>query len=111
MAGIQEILTLILIIMCIIFLPRLFRGGEAPSVKRKKSGIRGKLSWQKRLGIVFSVMWPVVAGILMRPWDGQLILFISTGILPVVVGWAVVWVAAGTKIKKNLNKELVKETK
>lgn len=98
LAGIQEVLTIVLIVVCIIFVPRLFRGGE-PSVKRVAFKLKTKFSWQKRLGIVFSVMWPVGAGLFLKPWDNRLLLFLIVGILPVSLGWAVLWIAGG--FKKN----------
>lgn len=95
LAGVQEILTIVLIIVCIVFIPRLFRG-DTPPVNKGASEVKSLLSSRKRLWIVLSVMWPTVAGILIKPWEGHFILFFSTGVLPVAGGWAAVWVSAGS---------------
>lgn len=97
LAGIQELLTIGLIILCLFFLPRLFRGTQ--SNYHKKVRPESKISGKMRLGIVISFLLPVTMIFLFKPWEGDLILFISVGILPVALGWAGLWVKDGFKIK------------
>jgi len=94
LAGISEILVLILLIACIIILPRLFK--KEPSLKKsvKKPW---KLSVKIRLGIVFSILYPIAMALYIKPWNDNLISFISYGIIPVLLVWAVTWIIAGLK--------------
>jgi len=97
LAGIQEILTLILLIACIIFLPRLF-GGNKSSAKRKAK--RLSPSGRLRLAIVLSVIFPLVMAVPLPPWypENQS-MFLLGGLLPVVLYWAGVWIFQGFRKK------------
>ncbi|SLM30517.1 conserved membrane hypothetical protein [Desulfamplus magnetovallimortis] len=98
LAGIQEIFTILLIIVCIIFVPRLFRAKEPQTLKIGSGSTSGlSLSWKMRLGIVLSFIWPVVAGLFFRPWESRLPLFVAAGFLPVAAGWAFLWIFNGVK--------------
>jgi hypothetical protein len=33
----------------------------------------------------------------LKPWSGDLVLFICIGIIPVVLAWAIVWILAAQK--------------
>jgi len=97
LAGIQEILTLILLIACIIFLPRLF-GGNRSSAKKKAKRLSpsGKL----RLAIVLSVVFPLVMAVPLPPWHPEnQPMFLLGGILPVALCWAGVWIFRGFRKK------------
>ena len=52
-----------------------------------------------RTAIVFSIIIPVAAALLIKPWDKNISLFIACGILPVAVGWAFFWILSGKKNK------------
>ena len=97
MAGIQEILTLILLISCIIFLPRLFGGNRSFTRKKaKRLSPSGKL----RLAIVLSVIFPLVMAVPLRPWHPEnRSMFLLGGLLPVILYWAGVWIFQGFKKK------------
>ncbi|MBF0111382.1 MAG: hypothetical protein HQK74_01445 [Desulfamplus sp.] len=95
LAGIQEIFTIGFIILCIFFVPRLVRDNQPRYGKIKNSG--GKLSGKARLGIVISAMFTLIMMFIIKPWDNNLVLFLSIGVMPVVLGWAIVWVKAGFK--------------
>ena len=100
LAGIQEILSIGLIIVCIIFLPRLFgTNASKRSSKRKNSSHRVQsISGTMRLAIVFSVLLPAGAALFLKPWaNGGWLIFIAVGILPVIIGWAGAWVWRGFK--------------
>ena len=96
MTGISEILVLVLLIACILILPRLLKGvpakpGGSPVPDMKK------LSARARLGIVLSLVYPVGAALYLRPWDGHLISFLSVGVFPVLLIWGVVWIVSAKK--------------
>ncbi len=93
LAGIQEILTLILLIACIIFLPRMFGGNRSSTRKKaKRLSPSGKL----RLAIVLSVIFPLVMAVPLPPWHQESrSIFLLGGVLPVVLCWAVVWIFQG----------------
>ncbi|MFK5953506.1 MAG: hypothetical protein QM498_10650 [Desulfobacterium sp.] len=97
MAGIQEILTLILLIACILFLPRLFGGNKASGRKKaKRLSPSGKL----RLAIVLSLIFPLVIAVPLRPWHPEnQSMFLLGGLLPVVLCWAGVWIFQGFRKK------------
>lgn len=100
MAGISEILFLLLLIACVLILPGLIRGGGQPTQKAK--GAAGKingLSVWFRIAIVLSFAWPVSAAVYTRPWTDSPARFIIIGCLPVVSAWAAAWIFAGFKKK------------
>ncbi len=96
LTGISEILVLLLLLACILILPRLLKGVPAQSSRSSAIDIK-KLGTKTRLGIVLSIVYPVGAALYLRPWDGHLISFVSFGILPVLLIWAGVWVMAARK--------------
>ena len=97
MTGIQEILTLILLIGCLFLLPRLFGTRHTPSTGQSR---KFSLSGKCRLAIVLSLLIPIAAATLFPPWQPrQQTLFCLTGILPVALGWAGFWVFQGFRNK------------
>ncbi|MCP3873462.1 MAG: hypothetical protein GY699_09960 [Desulfobacteraceae bacterium] len=96
MTGISEILVLVLLIACILILPRLFKG-ESSNKKITTSTEIKKLTVIARFGIVLSFIYPLVLALLLKPWEKNNILYISVGIIPVFIIWAIVWIMAGRK--------------
>ncbi|MCP4113888.1 MAG: hypothetical protein GY737_00510 [Desulfobacteraceae bacterium] len=95
MAGIQEILTLLFIIIAIILVPRMLPGEKRGTrSKKKKTWLSGKM----RIGITLSAMTPLTAALLFKPWQlHDLAGFIAVGIAPVAAGWAIFWIVSGFK--------------
>ena len=64
-SGIQEILVLVIIILGILFLPRILNRGQEqrPTVPRPAIVVSGKM----RLAIAASVLWPAVMAAFMQP--------------------------------------------
>ena len=94
-SGIQEILVLVIIILGILFLPRILsRGSEKHEVKAKPSMVIGG---RMRLAIAASVIWPALIAALMQPWKKDLILYLYLGLGPVAIIWIVYWVITGFK--------------
>ena len=97
MTGISEVLVLILLIACILILPRMLKG--VPAKKVSISPIKIKhLTPIKRLGIFISILYPIVVGLILTPWaNNKYIAFVTYGILPVVIAWGLIWILAGKK--------------
>jgi hypothetical protein len=96
LTGISEILVLILIIACILILPRMMQG-ENKQISNTMNTKR--LSVKTRVGIVFSFVYPIAVALVLKPWNHNLILFLTLGISPMLLGWAIVWIFAGFKKK------------
>ena len=97
-AGIQELLLLILIVMAIILVPRMTTKSKkhAPLkfLRRPKiTYFTGKL----RLAIVLSLLWPGIIALYFTPWHTGWKPFVIVGLGPVVIVWSVIWVMAGYK--------------
>ena len=98
MTGISEILVLVLLIACILILPRLFKGDEAPGQKKAPIIKMKKLGTSTRIGIVVSFVYPVAMALYLRPWDDHIVSYLSLGIFPVLLAWALIWILAGKKV-------------
>ena len=92
-SGIQEILVLVIIILGILFLPRILNRGEEnrPAVPRPAVVISGKM----RLIIAASVLWPAVMAAFMQPWEKELFRYLYLGVGPVAFIWILYWVLTG----------------
>jgi hypothetical protein len=94
-SGIQEILVLVIIILGILFLPRILsRRSEKQNVETKPSMVLGG---RMRLAIAASVIWPALIAALIQPWKQDLIHYFYLGLGPVAVIWIVYWVITGFK--------------
>ncbi|WP_022668483.1 hypothetical protein [Desulfospira joergensenii] len=93
MTGISEILVLVFLICLILIVPRMMK----PAPKKVSQKPSGKLSPGMRAGIVASILLPFVAALILKPWEGRLAFYVCIGILPVILSWAALWVAAGKK--------------
>jgi Na+/H+ antiporter NhaD/arsenite permease-like protein len=95
LTGISEILVLVLLIACILILPRLFKG--EPDKKISSSKKIKNLSAKLRFNVVLTLAWPMIMALYLKPWEDHLILFISYGVAPVILVWAIIWIMAGKK--------------
>lgn len=94
MTGIQEILTLILLIVGLILIPRMLGGGRPKSPRGKTTRFRLDGKW--RLAIVASLLFPLGVALRFPPWQPEhTIAFTVVGLLPVILGWAGVWILRG----------------
>jgi hypothetical protein len=93
--GVSEILVLILLISCILILPRMLKPRPAANPAEKIA----RLPRKKRAAIVASVLYPVAVVLVVRPWEGQGLLLKAAviGLVPVALAWAVYWVSAAPK--------------
>ena len=92
-SGIQEILVLVIIILGILFLPRILNRGQEkrPAVPRPVIVVSGKM----RLAIAASVLWPAVMAAVIQPWEKDLFRYLFLGVGPVAVIWIIYWVLTG----------------
>jgi len=98
-SGIQEILVLVVIILGILFLPRILNRGQEkrPAVPRPVIVISGKM----RLAIAASFLWPAVMAAFMQPWEKDLSRYLYLGVGPVALVWIVYWVLTGFRRNKG----------
>jgi len=94
-SGIQEILVLVIIILGILFLPRILNRGEAKPAVETKPVVA--LTGRMRLAVAASFVWPVLIGAFMQPWKQDLFPFLYLGPGPVAMVWVVYWVITGFK--------------
>ena len=96
-SGIQEILLLVIIILGILFLPRILnRGPETrQAVPRPANEVSGKM----RLAIAASVLWPAVTAAFLKPWEQDLSRYLYLGLGPVALIWIIYWVLNGFRKK------------
>jgi hypothetical protein len=96
-SGIQEILVLLIIVLGILFLPRILNRGQEnrSAVPRPAIVISGKM----RLAIAASVLWPAVMAAFMQPWTKDLIPYLYLGVGPVALIWITYWVSTGFRKK------------
>lgn len=97
MPSFTEILTIIAIIFGILFLPKIFRP-EKKALNKKKLSVNS-IPVLARFGIIASLLIPIISAIYFQPWKNGSTLFILTGIIPLIVGWGLYWMAAGLKNK------------
>ena len=96
-SGIQEILVLVIIILGILFLPRILnRGGEKQSVETKPVIV---LTGRMRLAVAASFLWPALIAAFMQPWKQDLFSYLYLGLGPVAVIWIIYWVFTGFRKK------------
>ncbi len=96
-SGIQEILVLVIIILGILFLPRILnRGGEKQSVENKPVVV---LTGRMRLAVAASFLWPALIAAYMQPWKQDLFLYLYLGPGPVAIVWILYWVLTGFRRK------------
>jgi hypothetical protein len=91
--GVSEILILILLISGILILPRMLKPqpNETPGEKI------ARLSRKKRAAIVASILYPIAAVLVIKPWEGPWLYFVVIGLVPVILGWAVYWIVTAPK--------------
>nr|NJM01634.1 hypothetical protein [Desulfobacula sp.] len=96
MTGISEILLLILLAACIFILPRMFKG-ESAQKKRSGTQVLKTLPAKTRAGLVLSIAYPLCMALYLKPWGGNALAFVSYGLFPVFLLWALAWIVSGMK--------------
>nr|WP_320014661.1 hypothetical protein [uncultured Desulfobacter sp.] len=50
-----------------------------------------------RSAIVLSAAVIIISALWTKPWQGQISMFIVSGIMPVALGWSLVWIFSAQK--------------
>jgi len=103
LSGLQEILVIVVILLAILFIPRMMSPKRPPEPKPfRPLGKIKKLGVRWRLAIVVSLLWLMGSVVYCRPWREGVEPYLLYGLGPVIVGWCLTWVVAGKKSgKKN----------
>ena len=96
-SGVQEILLLVIIILGILFLPRILNRGSVTRQAVPRPAI--KISGKMRLAIAVSVLWPAVIAAFLEPWKQDLFRYLYIGLGPVALIWIIFWVLTGFRKK------------
>jgi uncharacterized protein YqhQ len=75
----------------------MFRPETKISSKQKLS--KKSIPVTARFGIIISILIPIISALIFQPWKNDLIMFILTGIIPLIIGWGLYWMFAGLKNK------------
>ncbi len=94
MAGISEVLILVLIVICLLILPRFFKTDQIKTVQSRKKNM---LSPGMRAFIIISIFLPAGTALVVKPWVHHFHWFVSIGILPVLLAWSIYWIIQGFK--------------
>jgi len=95
-SGFQEILIVGLIVLGIIFLPRLSRRRRIPpNDAHENPKINLRLTGFLRLAIFVSMAWLVATAAYFEPWVRPEQQFIIIGAGPVAVFWGLYWIISG----------------
>jgi hypothetical protein len=93
MSGLQEILLIAVILMGILFLPRIL---PTRTEQRPKNPV-AFLSRKMRVAIVASIVYPAIAALFLQPWNRDVMTFMYAGFGPVALGWLGYWAFTGRK--------------
>jgi hypothetical protein len=96
-SGIQEILLLVIIILGILFLPRILNRGPETRQAAPRPAI--VISGKMRLAVAASVIWPAVMAAFLQPWQQDLFRYLYLGVGPVALIWIIYWVLTGFRKK------------
>ncbi|MDF7822577.1 hypothetical protein P4B35_01020 [Pontiellaceae bacterium B12227] len=96
--GIKEILIIVIVLLGLFLVPRLMKRRSTPKTKQQVAANEHRpKTGMLRLALFVSVLWIMLAVILLKPFDGDWIPFLVGGILPVGLFWGGRWVAQGFK--------------
>ena len=100
MSGFSEILLILIIVIVLFFLPRMVSRPAAPVRRPVRQPLMKKITGRWRLAILVSMVWLAATVLWFQPWSGDQTRFVVIGVAPVVVGWGLVWVAAGFRKRR-----------
>ena len=94
MSGFQEILLILALVFILFFLPRMVSRPAEPAKPPPRPAFK-PLYGRWRLALVISAAWLTAAAMWLRPWVKAPLMFLGIGVVPVLIFWGGVWVAAG----------------
>lgn len=89
----QEILVLIVIALALVYIPK--RRGTNRVIRKEVAS--PPLTGLMRLAILITFLWLAGTALFLKPWDNNLLRYLSTGIAPPFVLWGAAWVFSGYK--------------
>ncbi len=101
-SGINEILLTAVIVLALIFLPRLAASRNAARSQRLARRQPGfSLSGRLRLALLVSFVWIAFWVVYFEPWQKEWKWFVYIGPGPLLVIWGAFWVLQGLKNRSN----------
>jgi hypothetical protein len=94
-SGFHEILLIVVIILALLFIPRMTAPKSRFQKKPKRPLKLLQLGAAWRLALLVTIVWILGTTAFFRPWQGKTGLFLLIGIGPLIVGWGITWVVAG----------------
>lgn len=95
-SGIQEVLLIVVILLAILFIPRMMAPKRRVAPKTAFQMRRlVNLSVRWRLALAVTFLWLLGGTLYFRPWQAGSEQFLFFGVGPVIIGWCVAWVIAG----------------
>ena len=88
---------LVVIILGILFLPRILNRG--PETRQAVTRPAIKISGKMRLAIAASVLWPAVIAAFLEPWKQDLSRYLYISLGPIALVWIIFWVLTGFRKK------------
>ena len=93
MSGFHEIILVAVILLAILFVPRMM----PRKIENRPKQLPLTLTRNKRLALTASVLFPVAVAGFLQPWRKDFILFAYIGLGPVILGWLLYWIKTGRK--------------
>lgn len=99
LSGLKEIIIILSVLAGLFIIPRIIRmkSGDQGTTSKKPPQASRKDSGFKRLAILLTGLWVVLAFVFLRPLSGNVMPFLAAGVLPMVVAWGIRWVVLGFK--------------
>lgn len=96
MSGLQEIILILLLALALFVLPRMAgRNRPLAEASRHHRLIPHRLTGRMRLALTLSIVWPLLAALFMRPWEGDWLTFACAGPGVVAIAWCFLWIKDG----------------
>ncbi len=89
----QEILVLIVVVLALFALPRIM--GKRPEPVPVRAVRRPPLTGRMRLAILLTLCWILGSVAILEPWQGDVLPFLYTGLVPVATLCGAAWVWFG----------------
>lgn len=95
-SGFQELLLIVLIVIGIVFLPRLLgHRPKSPSSGMARPLNRIRITGFHRLAIFGSIAWILATTVYLEPWTRLDPYYLLVGVGPVLLFWGIFWIVAG----------------
>ena len=93
----QEFLVVVVIALAVFFLPRVLGRRPEPKPASRPPALTGRM----RLAILITVCWIAGSAVLLKPWQGDALLFLYFGLGPPAISWSAAWVWFGFRTDRR----------